>query len=803
MKRLSFLIFLLIPFSAHADEGLDFFEKRIRPLLVKHCVQCHSAAEGKTEGGLALDHKGGWQEGGHSGPALVPGFVAKSLLVKAVSHTDPKLQMPKDREKLSEAEIRDLEKWIAMGAPDPRESPKVAKPTKTTIDWDAARKHWAFKPLAKPEVPKAGKANLVDAFLFDAMQKKGLEPAGQVDRATWLRRITYTLTGLPPTLKDIGLFLADKSPEPEAREKVIDRLLASNQYGVHWARHWLDVVRFGETSGAPGQWPIADAWKYRDYVVDAFNSDKPYPEFVREQLAGDLLGPDDNMDLRENLIATGYLAIARRFENKSVFHHLVIEDILDNMGQTFLGLSLACARCHDHKFDPVPTADYYALYGIFRSTEYPFPGKEHSKSPAGITVLGDDEKSKEIRALYKKLGDMSIRTADAFYDSYSVRVEHDLLRAKQKRSPAEEERFQKLKATRDKASSTIKKLKSETDKLRQKFPDDSGVDTIYAAWEGKPTNAKIQRRGEPYNQAAEVPRGFLRLLDHAQLPEDVEGSGRKELADWLASPDNALASRVIVNRVWHWHFGRGLVTTPNDFGTRGAKPTHPDLLDYLANWFLENGSSFKKLHRLLLTSEAFALAANSKNSDQDPANHLYSRFERRRLTAEEIRDTLLIVSGSLDPKLGGSHGKFVAPVAKRRYSQGSPWRPTYPEVQNQRSLYLFQHRSKPHPFLSIFDGADPGVTTPVRNESSTSLQGLFFLNAPLFHHCANKLATRFPKLGKDDNQRLAQASKLVLGRPPTKAEKALLEKILQSSPENPWGKISRVLLSSNAAIYID
>ncbi|MEM7011692.1 MAG: PSD1 and planctomycete cytochrome C domain-containing protein, partial [Verrucomicrobiota bacterium] len=744
MKLVVLQLFCLAPLlgiatPAAADEGVDFFEKRIRPLLSSKCYQCHSAANDKMKGGLALDHRDGVLKGGVSGPAIIPGSPTNSLLIRAVSHTDPKLQMPSEEEKLSDAEIADLKTWIAMNAPDPRDAPAGASAVAATIDWDKAREHWSFRPLEKPDVPASSHDNPIDAFLFATMQNAGVPIAAPADRATWIRRVSYSLTGLPPNVRDLNAFVDDPRSDEEARQAVIQQLLSSEHYGVHWARHWLDVVRFGETSGAPGQWPIAEAWKYRDYIVDAFDADKPYPEFIREQLAGDLLGSDSAAQHREQLIATGYLAIARRFENKAIMHHLMLEDVIDNLGQAFLGLSLACARCHDHKFDPIPTADYYALYGIFRSTRFPYPGKEHSKSPAGLTVIGDDPKSREIADLYAELAKLNDHNSESYHLGQRFRDEIEALQATRPRTAEQEARLAELTEIRTKAGSDRKAARSKTDAIRKKFPDDGGVDAIFAVSDCEPVNARIQRRGEVYNEADEVPRGFLQLLDHARLPTESEGSGRQELADWIASEQNPLTSRVIVNRVWHWHFSRGLVTTPNDFGTRGAEPTNQQLLDFLAVWFVENGWSFKKLHELILSSNAYALSAENDTAHGiDPENKLYARFPRRRLTAEEMRDSLLFVSGQMSQKLGGDHGSFVAPVARRGYSQGSPWRPKHPEIETKRSLYLFHHRSLPHPVLALFDGADATVSTAERGESNTALQGLFFLNSPFFHECADK-----------------------------------------------------------------
>lgn len=766
-------IILLVIFAGRApaeDTKLDFFEKRVRPLLVKKCLDCHGAAKAKN--GLRLDSRAGWSSGGQRGPAIVPGSPHLSLLLKAVRYTDPKLQMPPDG-KLAEADIAALERWIAEGAMDPREgkSSKVA----STIDFEKERKFWSFQPISKAAVPRAldpAWSHEIDRFIHAK-----LDPTDLTDRSTWLRRVTFSLTGLPPTVRELGVFLKDKRDDDAARAAVIDRLLASRAYGEHFARHWLDLVRYGDTSGAPSDYPLREMWRYRNYVIDSYNADKPYDRFVREQIAGDLLPFGDSKQAAEQITATGYLALAKRFNNSGISKHLVIEDVIDNLGKTYLGLSLGCARCHDHKFDPIPARDYYALYGIFDSTLFPFPGKEHNAMSFGYYLPQDDEDSRMVAKLFGKAERMTRRYAEIGDIRGPMREEIRALEAIRNRSPEQNKLLTELEDKYSDLSKERSEMKSETIKLRKNFPD-SKADLIYAVKDGQPHNARIQRQGDPEKLGDEIARGFLEILGDHELRDTNDSSGRRQLADWLMSSNNPLTARVIVNRVWQWHFGHGLVRTPNDFGHRGAKPTHPELLDWLAHWFRANDWSFKKLNRLLLTSRTYALAHESRS---------------RRLTAEEIRDSLLLVSGQLSTKPVGEHD--LPTIRRLQNSQGRPYRRSFAEVEKHRSLYLFQHRNAPHPFLNIFDGADPSANTPIRGESTTALQGLFFLNSEFFHHCADAFAGRLEQTGLDWGFQAAY------GRRPTPTELELARRLYERTKD--WKPVARVLLASNQFIHIE
>ncbi|HMC28762.1 MAG TPA: PSD1 and planctomycete cytochrome C domain-containing protein, partial [Verrucomicrobiae bacterium] len=549
----------------HSD-GFEFFENKIRPLLVERCFECHSTSSKKIKGGLTLDSRDQLLKGGDSGPAIVPGAPEKSLLIKAVRYGNKDLQMP-PKHQLAATEITLLEQWVKMGAPDPRTNTASMQAVK------AASTHWAFQPVSDPCIPTVRNARWpsrpIDNFILAKLEANGLRPNFAADRRTLLRRVTFDLTGLPPTPEEVTAFINDSSPD--AFERVIDRLLASPQYGERWGRYWLDLARYADTAGDSADYPIPQAYKYRNYVIDAFNADKPYDEFIREQIAGDLLPAKSPEDRRQKIIATGYIALARRFSvDPQSAHHLTLEDTIDTMGKSLLGLSLSCARCHDHKYDPIPTQDYYGLYGIFNSTRYPFAGSETKKRPADLVPLIP---AAELEILAKPFQDR-LKAIDE--EISRLEGERETLAQEMLSTREARERLAAANETRDDLIATAPVL-----------------DVAFAVSEGKADNARVQRRGEPGSLGEEVPRHFLQCLGGQSLPKTETGSGRLELAQWLTSPTNPLTARVIVNRVWQHHFGKGLVQTPSDFGARGRPPTHPELLDYLAQRLVQSGWSIK------------------------------------------------------------------------------------------------------------------------------------------------------------------------------------------------------------------
>ena len=1259
--------------------AVDFFENRIRPVLVENCYECHSATAKKLKSGLRVDSREALLKGGDTGPAVVPGDPTKSRLLRAVRHEEPDLTMPPKTPKLPDAVIADLATWVKQGAPFP--SSFAAAPEKP---------HWAFQPVRNQEVPVVSRSVIgnqssvgarrrtdslntaslitpspIDSFILAKLPTK--QPAPPADKRTLLRRATYDLTGLPPTADAADAFEKDSSTDAFA--KVVERLLASRQYGERWGRHWLDLVRYADTAGETADYPVPVAWRYRNWVIDAFNADKPYDEFLREQIAGDILARQGARErYAERVTATGYLAISRRFGFDSEnYHHLTIQDTIDTLGQTVLGLTLGCARCHAHKFDPISMKDYYALYGIFESTRYAFPGSEQKQKSRALVPLLPPEESQpkwrefdtRVAALARNLerhkqsapsavlrslddldGDFEMQapaaggskgvlvapwvyegtiavTADAqspFKNLYAlgkvgasvatgtnayriaqavhpvrtrssagklhVNLDFRIAAAKtpesgnhrfwigaRPSSPAVEvilspeavavrtgdivktirsfnpgqwqnlqltldlksgvvsgsvgqpgdvatiaelplakswngtidfvavdsqggeggglpgiaidnlrvqeqpiapvsrelptlasasnepdpaaltaqlqslagidgdfelqtdatppatpwhpgpnsvvkirasaqspfwnhfpagrlglhlpnsgayngfgqtltnrwkaEKTRQLFASFDFRSANVEKggdgswrfylgngpgtsaavelffngreffrrsadkrdvvqplrvsewyqvqvtlnLKEKTyagsiasatnrteftgqfasgwdgsidytfidsyghlggvkpaldadnfvigetplstlDSQSAQFAEGEGetrrakiselrrqlaglaassekskqelqqllvegpFDLTYAVSEGTPRNARMQLRGEPDKPGEEVPRGFIEVLGGRKLPAETSGSGRLELAEWLTRPENPLTARVMVNRLWQYHFGQGLVKTPNDFGTRGQPPTHPELLDYLATEFIKRGWSMKAMHRLIMGSATYqqgGVISETVISNQSPkaargrtvtlntdsliTDH-FSPFPRRRLSAEETRDSILLVSGELDPTPGHGH-PFPAPTGWG-YTQHTPFSAVYDH--NQRSVYLMTQRIKRHPFLALFDGADPNASTADRRTTTVPTQALFFLNDPFVHTKSEKFAARVERLGIDEAQRIEATYRLALGRSASATEQAEAAEFLAAYrlelAEAKQDKVERAALAAFARVLI-
>jgi len=799
-------------------DGVAFFEAKIRPVLVERCYSCHSAAAEKLRGHFRLDSREGMARGGDGGPSVVPGKPEESPLIEAVRYQEELLRMP-PKTPLTPEQIADFEQWVRMGAPDPRDEAPAGKgaadaPT-LAVDVAKGRDFWSFRPIADPPAPAVKHAdwpaNEVDRFILARIEAAGLVPVPVADRRTLIRRATFDLTGLPPTPEEVDAFLADESPA--AFEKVIDRLLAAPAYGERWGRHWLDLVRYADTAGCNSDFPIPTARKYRDYVIAAFNEDKPYDRFLREQLAGDLpadgpahrerliatggLVPDGHeAEDRAGIVATGYLAISRRFGSGpgTGEFHLTLDDTIDNVGKVFLGLSVGCARCHDHKFDPIPQADYYALYGIFNSSRYAYPGLENDRRARDFVALGGPEEAEALRRHEAEVSTLERRARRL---------------GREKESPPKGRTREQVQAEIDEARGRLKALDARP----------PAVEKAYAVAEGKPRDARLFKKGDPEHPGAEVPRGFLQVLGGQTLPDEVRStsSGRAELAGWLTDPANPLVARVVVNRIWLHHFGKGLVATPSDFGVRGKPPTHPELLDYLASRFVRDGWSIKAMHRRLMLSRTYQLsgAEDSRDAAIDPANALLWRHDRRRLSAEELRDALLAVAGTLDRSAGGPFP--FAPESEFRYTQHVQFAAPDSFDTPRRTVYQIQQRLRRRRILEVFDGPDPNVTTPDRPLSTTAIQALYLMNDPLVHDRARDLAGRVSAAAGDDAGRIDRAYRLALGRPATAeeiadgrayladAQPALADAGLppDGRPRAALDSLMRVLLSSNEFLFVD
>jgi hypothetical protein len=755
-----------------------FFETRIRPVLAGTCFKCHGGE--KVSGSLRLDSRPALLKGGERGPAVVPGAAEKSRLIRAMRHVaGDELRMPPGK-KLPDATIADFVIWIDHGAVWPRKQWSSAKPLRS--------KHWAFQPPRTGEPPpdRSGwSENPIDRFITAGWREQGLGPVEPCDRRTLLRRVTFDLIGLPPTVAEMDAFLAD--PHADAFARVVDRLLAAPSYGERWGRHWLDLVRYADTAGDNADYPVPEARLYRDYVIDSFNADKPYDLFLREQLAGDILalrGPREHYAAQ--VIATTYLALSRRYLTAPYEHwHLTLEDTIDTTGRAFLGLTLRCARCHDHKYDPITQQDYYALYGIFASTQFPYAGSEEFASMS------------RPREHFVPL----VPPAEAAPRLAARRQAIQKLQAAVKKHP----RGDPLHLQLQKELTALEKTNLPAD-----------LPGAYAVSEGKAVDVPLQRAGDPDRPGPVVPRGVPAFLNGGRPVAMPQGSsGRLELADWLVAPSNPLTARVLVNRIWQYHFGRGLVATPSNFGVRGEPPSHPELLDWLAERFIKNGWSIKSMHRLIVMSRTYQLASthDPKNAALDPANRWYWRFDRRRLDAEAIRDAMLTAGGHLDRRRPGRQ-PFPA-INDWKWTQHAPFKEVY--ATDQRSVYLMTQRLQRHPFLALFDGPDTNVTTDVRGSSTVPLQALFLMNNPFLLEQARGLAQCSLRAGKDPRCRLECAYQLAWSRPPDAAEIERAQSYVEQCCRElaragvpaeareleAWTSLARVLLASNEFVYVD
>ncbi len=776
------------------------FARDIQPIFEAHCLKCHGPAE--QNGGLRYDQKQAALAQADSGQhAIVPGDVAQSALLQRVTSPHKSDQMPPKGARLTPEQITTLTAWIEAGADWPGAGAPAVVATKP------ATTHWAFHPLTAPPIPnvkdKAWPLNPIDHFIQAGREAAGLAPAPDAAPHVLARRLHYALTGLPPT--------ASQSPFSNPQSSIsnlrieIERLLASPHYGERWARHWLDWVRYADTAGDNSDYPIPQARLYRDYVIAALNADLPYDRFLTEQLAGDLLPAATQDQRNRQTIATGYLALARRFGSLIERYpwHLTIEDTLDNLGRTVMGLTLSCARCHDHKFDPISTRDYYGLYGIFVSTRYPQPGLELFKAQHDFVPLIPEPAvraklqpfEKETRRLEAEL-EKRLAADEAKSIDYA-RLEKTVSLDEQRRLKSELDR--QLRRTRDAGEDLAKHLKKQP-----------LIPAAYAVQDARPTNARIQLKGEPDRPGAEVPRKFPDVLGGFTLPEDLaaQTSGRLQLAQWLTSAKNPLTARVIVNRVWQRHFGKGLVPSTSDFGLRGEAPTHPELLDWLAIDFIRHGWSLKHLHRRILTSRTWHLASTDSpgNLAADPANTRYWKFPRQRLDAESLRDTLLLLSGQLDLTPQTEPFPFP-PMREWDYTQHYPFKSDF--FNAKRSIYQLSRRLTQRPYMQTFDGPDPNACTTARDSSITALQALHFLNDDTVHSAAAGIVEKLLQTGRDEAGHLSHLHRQLFHRPPSPEEKTLLlshlHRLQQNTPHpaTAWTSLTRSLLRANEFLYLD
>lgn len=852
MPRLSPIAALFLTPLVLLAAGEDdlFFESKVRPVLIKRCYECHSA-EKKIKGGLNLDSRAGWQEGGDNGPAIVPGDLSKSLLIKAVRYLDEDFAMP-PKGRLPTDEVAILEEWVKRGAPDPRtaEAAKAAKP-KRAINLEEGRKFWAFQPVADPAAPAVKDAawarDPLDRFLLAKLEAKGLKPAGDADRHTWIRRVSLDLTGLPASAEEVIAFAGDKSDDAYA--KVVDRLLASPAYGERWARHWLDLTGYADMIGTSNDVFAEHAWRYRDYLIQAFNEDKPFDIFIKEQLAGDLLPAASVEQRAEQLVATGFLMVGDLEivnPDKAKMEADHIDTQLIKIGGAFLGMTMGCARCHDHKFDPIGLEDYYGIAGILRSSpssgkmvgfgvwstirsislpETPAQLAERLKAEADhaskiVALKAEQAKlTEENKAVVAKLADLEkaaqARPAAAAGQSAPIATAP---------TPGPLPERDALTKRRDEIAALLKTKASEiqhAEFFKSKTPK------AFAMQDGeKPADMPIYVRGNPYATAAVVPRGAVRVASWDKFPAIPEGqSGRLQLAEWIADRRNPLTARVTVNRLWQKLFGEGLVRSVDYFGERGERPSHPELLDHLATRFMADGWSQKRFLRGIVLSHAYRLtsANHAEGLRLDPENRLFWRMNRQRLEAEAIRDSLLKVSGELVPKAGGpslaleiienTGGLAAAGVNPPSYHH----RKSRPSQEFERTVYLPVMRNGPSSadkIRNFFDFVDPAGITGQRNQTVMPTQSLFLLNNDLVRKRAGTLAKELIAVHKDENARLESLWLRAWNRPITAEERTNARTFLQEitpllkKPRAPadlesarWQELCHSLLASNAFIY--
>ena len=927
-----------LPGQLKATEGIAFFENKVRPILVANCYQCHSEESGKHKGGLFLDRRAGWQTGGDSGPAIIPGDTDKSLLLDAVHYRNENLQMP-PRNRLDQADIEILKQWIAMNAPDPRDDELVGSVRRSAIDYEKERQTWAFRPHTSPEPPKvtdtAWPHDGIDQFVLAQLEQQKLAPAADATPTALLRRLYYDLTGLPPSADEVAAFIRD--PSTAALEQTVDDLLARPAFGEKWGRHWLDVARYSDSNGGDRNFTFFQAWRYRNYVIDSFNNDRPFYDFVRQQLAGDLLPADNDQQRHDQLVASSFLALGPKMlteRDKEKLRLDTADEQVDTVGRALLGLTLGCARCHDHKFDPISQQDYYAMAGIFRSTqvimgtrngcvnvaswvEQPLPGsspelaekveklelamrlvveKSYAKKVGGGMTLDmlplagiiiDDDKAERVGdwtdstlsdnrfgAGYshddnKGKGKKSItfRASLPENGTYEVRVAYNAaenraaavpitieardgiyhLSLDQTRRPEVGGLFQSIGQFEFEKGGRVNVIIETTDSkgyviadavqfidvddidresqaLASMADEDSGemlsrmsegdLKKKLSEWLKELRDAELAMAPRDANDAGDihlrvrgdvtqlgplVPRNFLQVLHDDPAPEIAEGdSGRLQLADWMVSPENALLDRVMVNRIWHHLFGRGIVASVDNFGKLGTTPTHPDLLDYLASDFRASGGSVKQLVRRLVLSRAYRLSADAtpELAAADPANQLLGRQQRRRLSAEEVRDSVLLLAGKLDSTPGTN--------TAAEYGGEDLDKPMSFAKDRRRTVYLPIARNNLVPELEVFDAANPDLVSGRRATTTVPTQALYLLNSDFFLQQSAEIGKFAHTAAANKATQITWLYQRILNRPATDEELSMAADFIgeNSNPQS-LADFAHLLLISTEFLFID
>ena len=810
-----------------SPEHRDFFEKEIRPLLVQKCYQCHSSQAASVFGEFRLDSREALLEGGRSGPAVVPGDPDSSRLIRAVRHDGEQIPMPPTG-KLSDRDIESLVKWVRLGVYWP-DSPASVSQAASGDESDGSASHWAWQPLAEPSVPDNRDTGWargdIDRFILARLESRGLAPVAATDRYTLFRRLAFDITGLPPTPAEIRAFESDSSPD--ALEAAVDRLLASAAFGERWGRHWLDLAGYADTLGLGRRIPSLHAWRYRDYVIDAFNSDKPYDRFVREQVAGDVLEFEDDSQRREQVIATGFLANgpwALVDQDKIQLQMDIVDNQLDTLGRAILGLTIGCARCHDHKFDPLPQREYYALAGILGSTRTldgrmsgVFSDINRTSLPETPAELQDRAQALEGWQQEYSSALEEVRHAERKVDQ--LKSELDAMDDGESSQDARKELSERL----GKARGDLNSAKTEADRILH-YVKPAPPLAIALADHPEPEDTNIRLAGNPHSLGDRVPRGFLSLVPLDSTPKIAnrrligtgfqKSSGRLELANWLTDPGNPLPARVMANRIWHHLFGTGLVASVDNFGILGDRPTHPDLLDYLALRLQALDWSVKGLIREIVLSSTYGLSAghSERATAEDPENRLLWRANRRRLEAETIRDAILSVSGSLDRRGGGpslplrSRGsvRMVQPPLLADNLELTD------KIRSRRTVYLPTLRKSQMAeadVLNLFDFPDPNTVKGSRDVTTVPTQALYLMNSP-FLIKQSKVAARALLAESDhsDADRIRSFLKRALGRPASSEDIARATAFLRDTEadlgrDEAWARYCHAVFASNEFLF--
>ena len=752
------------------SDKFDFFETKIRPLLSNNCFACHSQkakTKGKLKAGLYLDSYKGLINGGDSGSIISPGKPDQSRIVEAVLYKNEDMAMP-PKGKLSEEQIALMRQWVEMGAPWPGSDNEVvaeAVNNNEPYDWEKFRnEHWSFKKIQSPNPPQikddSWSKTPIDKFIFSRLKENGLAPNENAPQRTLIRRAYLNLIGIPPTPSQVNDFLNDKSPE--AFTKVIDELLKSEHYGERWARHWLDVARYSDGHGGFGDnKALPQAWRFRDWVVNALNSDMPYDLFVKKQIAGDLLEDKDPIPTGFFVVGPTYNSDGGDPEAKAQALAETLSDRVDTFSRAFLGLTAACARCHNHKFDPITTHDYYSLAGIFKNTR-------NVDAPVG------DKNQIETHNSWKRAIDELNKNVNQFLDSESKRLSVN--------------RKEVEKKLPDESKTKLSGIRTEIEQLKKSEPPKPGNAHVLA--DSGSADMHVALRGDLRKKGEIAPRSFIEIIEGKDRNKYSNGSGRIELSNSVVAPTNPLTARVIVNRIWGWHFGQGLVRTPSNFGTIGEKPSHPLLLDWLAFNFIKEGWSIKKLHKVILTSSTWQMSSsyNKEKFDKDGDNKMLWRYSPRKLEVESWRDTLLAVTGELDKKIGGSpDGEILNSKRRTLYATIS------------RTGDRFQSDA----FLRLFDFPAAVSTSSKRSSSVVPQQYLFMMNSPFMTARAKYLGKQLFDSSDNTKMIIESAYQKLYSRPPDNNEWDLANKWLGDSPsQKNWELYAQVLLSAHELIQV-